>query len=157
MGSVLGSFGVMHCIICGAILSHSGDFEPFWWFWAILGHSTLLRPKCPCMITWTPLGPFQKPTWPQWASKKGPRMVQHDTYWFCIPMGSVSGSFGAFLGNIWVVAPFIPVGNKQKNWKWDFFRYSPTGMRENQNLYSRIYLLTKFSLGQMALSEVIGR
>ena len=31
-----------------------------------------------------------------------------------------------------------------------------TGMPENPNLYSPIYLLTKSSLGQMALSEVIG-
>ena len=36
-----------------------------------------------------------------------------------------------------------------------FLRNSPTGMRENQNLYSPIYLLTKSSLGQMALSENI--
>ena len=27
-----------------------------------------------------------------------------------IPMGIVLGSFGAFQGNIWSVAPFIPVG-----------------------------------------------
>ena len=36
-----------------------------------------------------------------------------------------------------------------------FLRNSQTGMRENQNLYSPIYLLTKSSLGQMALSENI--
>ena len=32
-------------------------------------------------------------------------------------MGSVLWSFGAFQGNIWSVAPFIPVGNLQKNTK----------------------------------------
>ena len=32
-------------------------------------------------------------------------------------MGIVLGLFGAFQGNIWSVAPFIPVGNLQKNTK----------------------------------------
>ena len=42
-------------------------------------------------------------------------------------MGSVLGSFGAFQGNIWSVAPFIPVGlgenglkKHQKNYFFDF-------------------------------------
>ena len=34
-----------------------------------------------------------------------------------IPMGSVLGWFGAFQGNIWSLAPFIPVGDLQKNTK----------------------------------------
>ena len=40
------------------------------------------------------------------------------------PIGSVLGSFGAFQGNIWSVAPFIPVGpgeNGSKIEKWAFF------------------------------------
>ena len=39
-------------------------------------------------------------------------------------MGSVLGPFGAFQGNIWSVAPFIPVGpgeNGPKIEKWAFF------------------------------------
>ena len=39
---------------------------------------------------------------------KGPRVVQHDIYSCNIPMGSVLRSVGAFKGNIWSVAPFIP-------------------------------------------------
>ena len=35
-------------------------------------------------------------------------------------MGSVLGPFGAFQGNIWSVAPFIPVG-PVKIEKWAFF------------------------------------
>ena len=31
-----------------------------------------------------------------------------------------------------------------------------SGVRENQNLYSPIFLLTKSSSGQMALSEILG-
>ena len=40
-------------------------------------------------------------------------------------MGSVLGSFGAFQGNIWSVAPFIPVGNLQKNTKKLFLTRIP--------------------------------
>ena len=32
-------------------------------------------------------------------------------------MGIVLGSFGAFQGNIWSVAPFIPVGPGENRWK----------------------------------------
>ena len=41
-------------------------------------------------------------------------------------MGSVLGSFGAFQGNIWSVAPFIPVGNLQKTQKKLFLTRIPT-------------------------------
>ena len=34
----------------------------------------------------------------------------HDIISCSIPMGSVLGSFGAFQGKNWSVAPFIPVG-----------------------------------------------
>ena len=38
----------------------------------------------------------------------------HFTWTSCnIPMGSVLGSFGAFQGNIWCAAPFIPVGDQE--------------------------------------------
>ena len=42
-------------------------------------------------------------------------------------MGSVLGPFGAFQGNIWSVAPFIPVGPGKKGSKiekWAFFEKS---------------------------------
>ena len=40
-----------------------------------------------------------------------PQVVQHHDIYSCnLPMGSVLGSCGAFQGNIWSVAPFIPVG-----------------------------------------------
>ena len=41
-------------------------------------------------------------------------------------MWSVLGSFGAFQGNIWSVAPFIPVGNLQKNTNKLFLRFPST-------------------------------
>ena len=32
-------------------------------------------------------------------------------------MGIVLGSFGAFQGNIWSVAPFVPAGPSENQWK----------------------------------------
>ena len=58
--------------------------------------------------------------WPFWGPRgyrNGPRVVQHDIHSCNIPMGSVLGSFGAFQGNIWSVAPFIPVRRGQKRVK----------------------------------------
>ena len=37
-------------------------------------------------------------------------------------MGIVLGSFGAFQGNIWSVAPFIPVGPGEKTPKTRFLK-----------------------------------
>ena len=54
----------------------------------------------------------------------GPRVVQHDIQSCNIPMGSVLRSFGAFQGNIWSVAPFIPGGpgeNDKKRGENHFF------------------------------------
>ena len=58
---------------------------------------SLHDPKCPCMTQngpkillmgilddimtyWTTLGPFQRPTWPQWASEKAPRWSSMTQY-----------------------------------------------------------------------------
>ena len=85
----LGPFGITQC-----------HFEPFWRFKAI----------------WAILVLF----WPFWGPREyrnGPRVVQHDIHSCNIPMGSVLGSFGAFQGNIWSVAPFIPVRRGQKRVK----------------------------------------
>ena len=79
---------------CSAVLSHSGDFEPFW---AIL------------VLFWAILGPRGYPN--------GPRVVQYNIYSCNIPMGSVLRSVGAFQGNIWSVAPFIPVGPSKNGLK----------------------------------------
>ena len=38
-------------------------------------------------------------------------------------MGSVLSSFGALQGNIWSVAPFIPVGKGSKSEKWAFLPF----------------------------------
>ena len=85
-----------HLGSCSAILSHSG---PFWYCY----------------------GPF----WGPRRYPNGPRVVQYNIYSCNIPMGSVLRSVGAFQGNIWSVAPFIPVGpskNGLKNTKKVIFQ-----------------------------------
>ena len=75
---------------------------------------------------WCCFGPF----WGPRGYLNGPRVVQHDIYSCNIPMGSVLRSFGAFQGNIWSVAPFIPVGpgeNQCCPHKTRIFSKSPNG------------------------------
>ena len=76
-------------------------------FWAILVILSHSRPF------WCCFGSF----WGPRGYLNGPRVVQHDIYSCNIPMGSVLGPFGAFQGNIWSVAPFIPVGPSENQWK----------------------------------------
>ena len=72
------------------------------------------------MLCWPTLWPFRccfGPFWDPCGYPNGPRVVQHDIKSCNIPMWSVLGSFGAFQGNIWSVAPFIPVRRGQKRVK----------------------------------------
>ena len=77
---------------------------PFWAILVVLSHSSSFR----CCF-----GPF----WGPRGYPNGPRVVQHDIKSCNIPMWSVLGSFRAFQGNIWSVAPFIPVGPSENQWK----------------------------------------
>ena len=68
------------------------------------------------VLFWPIFGPQWVPEWPQ----GGPtgHIIMYYTH--------VLGSFGAFQGNIWSVAPFIPVGNIPKNTKKWFLPRTPT-------------------------------
>ena len=69
-------------------------------------------------------------------------------------MGSVLGSFGAFQGKNWSVAPFIPVGPvkiSEKTQKMHFFQNSCTELSKIKNLHSTICLKVFPSSGRVAL------
>ena len=90
---------------------------PFWAILVILSHSGPF---------WYCFGPF----WGPRGYRNGPRVVQYDIYSCNIPMGSVLRSVGAFKGNIWSVAPFIPGAKLYwDGWKYKnaLFSKSPNG------------------------------
>ena len=90
---------------------------------------------------------------------KGVMVVHHDTISCNIPMGSVLRSFGAYQGNIWSVAPFIPVGLGEYRWKNTkmqyFFRMSVNFLKNCIKPLVYMYIL-KGSGSNLRVTENLG-